>query len=71
MVRVSNYEVSKYKTLQAALNIQFQAAFFSTAGSVWCHPSSAVCDEQQIKSPILKKFEQLCKVYITREWKDL
>lgn len=34
MVRVSNYEVSKYKTLQAALNIQFQAAFFSTAGSV-------------------------------------
>lgn len=28
MVRVSNYEVSKYKTLQAALNIQFQAAFF-------------------------------------------
>lgn len=29
MVRVSNYEVSKDKTLQAALNIQFQAAFFS------------------------------------------
>lgn len=34
MVRVSNYEVSKDKTLQAALNIQFQAASFSTAGSV-------------------------------------